>query len=388
MATFIPTFEEATRDGILVKMALTGAPGSGKTFTALALAAYLSKTLDLGDVFVIDSENRSSKKYVYDPKTQRGWKFKALYMPKDDYSPQTYMKAIHAAENAGARIIIIDSISHAWSGVKGILEQVDELTDKAAKDRGKSYGNSFSDGWRKATPLQNEFVQSMLDSHAHIIVTMRSDPEWVLDGKTPVKVGMAPKQRKDITFEFDVVLDCDQNNTVMVSKTRCQELNDGNGVFKKPNTDKIGAILSDWVKTSDDVATKTAPTTVATKPAAVNADVDPSHRAPDPAHRALADDLCQRIGQAPDNAALDLLRDEIKQIDGAHKQRVLVTLLFRRIAVAQTSTALDEIAARVTVKAFGERDAMALHEAIKGKRIDLDVAQEPAAASVPDAAAA
>lgn len=246
-------FEDATREGILIKAAFTGAPGSGKTWTSIALASYLAKNLDLGPVYLIDSENRSSKKYVYNPKTGEGWKFRASYMPEDDYSPQTYMARIRAAEEAGAKIIIIDSLSHAWAGPRGILEQVDDMTSKAAEGRGKSYGNSFSDGWRKATPLQNEFIQTILKSPAHIIATMRSDPEWVLDGKTPVKVGMAPKQRKDITFEFDVVLDFDQENTVRVDKTRCSQLKTkSGGVFRAPNVDKIGAILADWVRTSDD----------------------------------------------------------------------------------------------------------------------------------------
>lgn len=379
MATFIPTFEEATRSGILVKMALTGAPGSGKTYTALGLATYLARVLDLGDVFVIDSENKSTKKYVYDPKTRRGWKFKALYMPKDDYSPQTYMKAIHAAEDAGARIIVIDSISHAWSGVKGILEQVDELTDKAAKDRGKSYGNSFSDGWRKATPLQNEFVQTMLDSHAHIIVTMRSDPEWVLDGKTPVKVGMAPKQRKDITFEFDVVLDCDQNNTIMVSKTRCEALNDGNGVFKKPNVEKIAAVLTEWVKDSDDASAPVEPAPPVVKhPAPVTAAAKPA--GPDPALQALAADLAQRMATAPDNAALDALKDELRTIAPEHKQGVIVALLLRRVALAVTLDALDELAAKVTPKAFSERDCERITTAVRARRADVEVAQVAAPA--------
>lgn len=252
MANIASFFEEATREGILIKAALTGAPGSGKTWTSLALASYLAKELDLGPVYLIDSENRSSKKYVYNPKTGEGYKFRASYLPEDDYSPQTYMERIHAAENAGAKIIIIDSLSHAWAGPRGILEQVDEMTARAAEGRGKQYGNSFSDGWRKATPLQNEFIQTILKSPAHILATMRSDPEWVLDGNTPKKVGMAPKQRKDITFEFDVVLDFDHDNTCRVDKTRCSALGARNGVFKKPNVEKIGAILADWVRASDD----------------------------------------------------------------------------------------------------------------------------------------
>lgn len=260
MNEFTPMFEDATREGILIKAAFTGPPGAGKTKSALAIATHLSEMLHLGPVYLIDSENKSSKKYVYNPRTGEGYKFRVVYLPENDYSPQTYMAAIHAAEKAGARIIIIDSISHAWTGVNGALEQVTQLTKKAGERRGKTEGNSFSDGWAKVTPLQNEFVQAMLASPAHIIATMRSDTEWILDGNKPVKVGLAPKQRKDICFEFDVVIDFDQSHEAQVSKTRCSALDRNNGLFRAgKNVDEIATILAQWVHDSDDVPLPMSP---------------------------------------------------------------------------------------------------------------------------------
>jgi len=64
------------------------------------------------------------------------------------------------------------------------------------------------------------------DHHA----TMRAKTEYVQEknektGKVSVrKVGMAPVQRDGLEYEFDVVADLDQDNNLIVGKTRCPSL--------------------------------------------------------------------------------------------------------------------------------------------------------------------
>ena len=242
-------FEDATREKILLKMAISGPPGSGKSLSAIKIASYLSKALDLGELYVIDSENRSSLKYAYNQRTGKGYNFKALHLPKDNYSPDTYMRALDVAEKRGAKILIIDSISHAWNGVKGILEMIDDLTDAS---RSK---NAFSEGWKKATPLQRRFIQAILAHPAHIIATMRADPDWVVQEndrgkKEPTMIGLAPQQRKDISYEFDIAMTIDRDHTARVEKGRCEELNEAGAKWPMPG-ENVGRILEEWIRTSD-----------------------------------------------------------------------------------------------------------------------------------------
>jgi len=160
----------------------------------------------------------------------------------ESFHPQRYIEAIREAQAAGYDVLIIDSLSHAWMGKDGALE----LVDKAAK-RNPS-GNSFA-AWRDVTPLHNALVDTMVATRLHIIVTLRSKMEYVQEkdekGKTVIrKVGLQPVQRDGLEYEFDVVGDLDQDNTLVVSKTRCSALLAA--VISKPGRE-LAATLAEWL---------------------------------------------------------------------------------------------------------------------------------------------
>lgn len=236
-------FQKATRKKLKLRMALIGPSGSGKTFTALTLAQYLGKRVAL-----IDTEGHSASKYAKDGDAKTGFVFDTLEL--DTFSPQTYTAAINAAAHAGYDVLIIDSLSHAWMGKEGALAQV----DKAAQ---RERGNSFA-AWRHVTPMHNELVDTMLRCPMHLLVTMRSKTEYILetverDGRktqVPRKVGMAPIQRDGIEFEVDITCDMDYENTLVVSKTRCPELT--GAVIHKPGKE-LADTLRKWLDAGVDV---------------------------------------------------------------------------------------------------------------------------------------
>jgi hypothetical protein len=240
---------DASRDDILIRLGLSGPAGSGKTWTALLIGMILAELLDLGPVYLIDSENRSSKKYAYSKVTGRGFHFKQVFLPSNDYSPQTYMDALDHCESQGAKIIIIDSLSHAWNGTNGILEQVDKITMRSKSK------NAFTEGWREMTPIQNKFMQRILRSPAHILLTLRSKVDWVVGDtehgkKAPQKVGLAPVQREGVDYEPDLMLDlAAPENRATVSKTRCDRIGPGE-VFEKPGWE-LALRLAEWIIDDD-----------------------------------------------------------------------------------------------------------------------------------------
>jgi hypothetical protein len=235
-------FQKATKSKAKLRMALIGPSGSGKTYTALRIG------FNLGDkVAVIDTERGSASKYAgmrdttNTPTDGKVWDFDTC--EPVSFSPQQFITNIKEADAAGYDVLIIDSLSHAWMGKDGALEQV----DKAAK-RSQS-GNSFA-AWREVTPMHNALVDAILQCRAHVIVTMRAKTEYVMEkdersGKTaPRKIGLAPVQRDGLEYEFDVVADTDIENNFIVSKTRCPGL--VGAVINKPGKD-VADVLNAWL---------------------------------------------------------------------------------------------------------------------------------------------
>lgn len=220
--------QKATKSVVKARLALIGPSGSGKTYSALQIATGLA---DGGRIVVLDTEHGSACMYANE------FDFDTLQLP--NYSPETYTAAINHCVAQGYKVIIIDSLSHAWTGKDGALEQVDKA---AAREK----GNTFA-GWRHVTPMHNQMIETMIGAGAHLIVTMRSKVEYVIEtvnGKSvPKKVGMQPIQREGMEFEFDVVGDMDQDHQFVISKTRLRFL-DG-AVIAKPGPDLGQAILND-----------------------------------------------------------------------------------------------------------------------------------------------
>lgn len=222
-------FKPATKEKAKLRLALIGPSGSGKTFTALTLAKSLGTK-----IAVIDSERGSASKYSD--------MFRFDVDDLNNHAPQTYVQAIKEAEKAGYEVLIIDSLSHAWSGKDGALEQVDK-----AQKRSQS-GNSFA-AWREATPHHNALVDAIIASGCHVIATMRTKTEYVVEQNekgrnVPKKIGLAPVQRDGVEYEFDVVADMDLEHNLIVAKTRCHVID---GVVTNKPGEAFGNALAAWV---------------------------------------------------------------------------------------------------------------------------------------------
>lgn len=226
-------FSKATKYESKLRLALAGPSGSGKTFTALTLAHALA---DGKPVAVIDTERGSASKYAdvfpeYD------------VQELDNFHPDRYIAAIKEAEAAGYAVLVIDSLSHAWNGPGGLLEVVESIT------RRNQSKNSFN-SWGEATPIQNKLIDAITRANLHVIVTMRSKTEYVIEqnerGKNvPRKVGTAPVQRADVEYEFDVYADMDIENTLIVQKSRCSSL--AGAVITKPGPE-VADMLKLWLQ--------------------------------------------------------------------------------------------------------------------------------------------
>jgi len=231
-------FKKAIKEQAKLRLGLCGLAGAGKTYTALLIAHEMGKLMRAnghgkGRIALIDSERGSASLYAD--------KFDFDVTELDMFSPLAYVEKIREAEAAGYDFIIADSISHAWAGKGGALDQKDQ-----AAERG---GNSWT-AWRDVTPKHNAFVDAMLTVRAHFIATMRQKMEHVQEvenGKTKIKkVGLAAIQREGMEYEFTLVGDIDHSHTLKISKTRCDGVMDIGDQFERPG-ELFAAKIYGWL---------------------------------------------------------------------------------------------------------------------------------------------
>ncbi|MEX3655280.1 ATP-binding protein [Mycolicibacterium fortuitum] len=229
-------FKPATREASYARIALSGPSGAGKTYTALALATALADK-----VAVIDTERGSASKYV----GLNGWRFDTVQ--PDGFSPLSLVELLGLAAGGEYGCVVVDSLSHYWMGVDGMLEQA----DRRAKG-----GNSFS-GWKEVRPEERRMIDALVAYPGHVIVTMRSKTEFVIEEndrgkKVPRKVGLKPEQRDGIEYEFDVVGDLDHDNTLTVVKSRIHTL--AKAVVPMPG-EEFAHQIRDWLSDGAQVPT-------------------------------------------------------------------------------------------------------------------------------------
>jgi hypothetical protein len=236
-------FEKAARKKARLRLALTGPSGSGKTMGALLIAEGIG-----GKIAVVDTEKGSASLYSEPIKLGNGQTFNPPPFDSMElappYAPERFIEAIQAAESAGYDILIIDSITHEWSGSGGCLEINDEL----AKARFR--GNTWS-AWNETTPRHRAFLDALLASPMHIIATMRSKTETAQtdDGnrKKVVKLGMKSEQRDGSEYEFTTVLDIvHDGHYAIASKDRTGLFTDGTPTIISADT---GRTLKAWLET-------------------------------------------------------------------------------------------------------------------------------------------
>ncbi len=232
--------QKASRKKASIKMSLQGPSGSGKTFSSLLIANGLCN--DWSKIAVIDSENHSSELYSH----LGSYNVLQLSAP---YTPEKYVQAIEACGQAGMQVIIIDSISHEWEYV---LEAHALLP-----------GNNSFTNWQKIGLRHKRFIQAILSSKAHVIVTTRTKQDYVLNERNgkmiPEKVGLKAVQREGLDFEFTLVFDLNMKNHAIASKDRT-------GLFFGQPEQKLGIetgrVIYNWCNASTDNPTSVISATI------------------------------------------------------------------------------------------------------------------------------
>ena len=204
-------FEEATREQSKASILIEGLSGKGKSGLALLLGYYLAGK-DFSKVFDIDTENNSVNLFV-GIDSSGGMKFQGFkhgkFTPDMKYKPSHYEEFKEYAISQGAKVVINDSISHAWSYEGGILDMLAEL-----KKTNKRYQSDSYAAWGDDEIVQEKqkLMQLFRDSRCHMIATVRvkEKMEYQFNAQKNkselVSLGEQEIMQADVKYEPDLVL--------------------------------------------------------------------------------------------------------------------------------------------------------------------------------------
>jgi hypothetical protein len=199
------TFRPATRENTQLIIGSIGASGSGKTYSLFELATGLAypeanNAEDLARIVQAEGRNR-----IVSIDTERGralhyapppgqrpdpWKQGAATFAFDHaelnppFSPDAYMAMTEAADEAGYRVIIIDSGSHEWAGEGGVLEWQENEMQEAATRRASRYNRqpTYQDleavkmqSWIKPKMAHKRLVGRITTLRAHLLIALRGE---------------------------------------------------------------------------------------------------------------------------------------------------------------------------------------------------------------------
>lgn len=199
------TYQNAKRRGTKLLVGLTGFSGSGKTVSALRLARGIAGPS--GCVALLDTESGRGSMYAgevpEDGAPPMIYDVDELEAP---FEPKRYVEKIQGARKHGADVLIIDSASHSWEGIGGVLDMADASSSKGLQK------------WNKPKTESRKLSNEILHCGMHVIINMRGKDKKVqkrgADGKEEiVSLGLVPIIDERILYELTVSLYMLDNKT-------------------------------------------------------------------------------------------------------------------------------------------------------------------------------
>jgi hypothetical protein len=235
-------FKPATRENVALLIGLAGGTGSGKTYTAMRLAAGIAGDKPFA---LIDTEAGRGKHYADQFRFDHG----DLRAP---FRPDAYAAAIKAADEAGYPVIVVDSMSHVWAGDGGVLDwQEEEFARMGSREAVKVAS------WIKPKMSHKHMLQKLLQVRAHLILCFRAEEKIEIikeDGKTKIVPkqsltgldGWIPICEKNLPFELTASFLLTASAPGIPRPIKLQEQHRPLFPLDKPVTEESGRLIAQW----------------------------------------------------------------------------------------------------------------------------------------------
>ena len=307
----------AIREQVPLLIGLMGPSGAGKSFSALRLATGIQKVTG-GEIFAIDTESRRLLHYA-DQFRFRHIQFDAPFGSLD------YLAAMRHCIEQGARVVIVDSMTHEHSGPGGYLQTQDAEVDRMAGNDAAKRERVRMAAWIKPAALRSQMITGLLQLNANFIFCFRAKEKTKpVRGGGVVEMGYMPVAGDELLYEMTVnCLLPPKSNGVpqwrsdMVGEKLMMKLPEQfKGIFSENKSldEKIGESLALWAKG-----------TAAQSSDAVGAveSVAPAPLDPPSAPAGATDDLYEQISENLLSAAREgmmALEDEWKSLHKEHRK--------------------------------------------------------------------
>ncbi|WP_240610939.1 AAA family ATPase [Oceaniglobus ichthyenteri] len=179
MIRFIPVAE--LNDPLTLAIGLSGGSGTGKTYSALLMARGIAEvtTGKTGaPIGYVDTENRRALHYKQAFPEMCHFDMKAV----DDagkmigFGPERWIEVIDAAEAANLPVVILDSFSHAWEGVGGVLDLQAQVLDRLTGGDDSKKNQRSQLAWAEVKPRYRRLIDRIVRAKCSMIICTRAKP--------------------------------------------------------------------------------------------------------------------------------------------------------------------------------------------------------------------
>ncbi|QBX34618.1 hypothetical protein E4191_07750 [Paracoccus liaowanqingii] len=197
---FIPVTQ--IHDPLTLSIGLSGGSGTGKTYTALLMARGIAETVTGkagAPIGYVDTENRRALHYKAAFPEMMHFDFTALDEMGDlvGFGPERWIEVIDAAEEAKLPVLILDSFSHAWEGVGGVLDLHATTLERLTGGKSELADKRSQLAWAEVKPRYRRLIDRIVRAKCNIIICTRAKPVMQSGFGANAKNARKTKTRRD-----------------------------------------------------------------------------------------------------------------------------------------------------------------------------------------------
>jgi len=203
MIRFIPVGQ--LTDPLTITLGLSGASGTGKTYSALLVAQGIAEAVTgkVGaPIGIVDTENRRALHYKAAFPEMVHYDMAAVDEAGKmvGFGPERWIEVIDAAEAAKLPVLVIDSFSHAWEGVGGVLDLHAQTLDRLTRGDDSKKDQRSQLAWAEVKPRYRRLIDRIVRAKTNIIICTRAKPV-MQDFKTKQNARATKTRRADVPWD-------------------------------------------------------------------------------------------------------------------------------------------------------------------------------------------